>query len=245
MIEKFILALGLLAYSLTAHASLIEYNGYSRNTNDNVVISGGLEWLMWTQTNGMSINQALATYSSEGWMLASNTQMAGLFNNFGLGNIRWKFLEEQHEYSSSDWTLSESQPEDYFHMLFGSTYINPSICTSVFQDQCALSSDNYQRSAAVFGSDSDRNGWYMSAFVHTDYQWQSTYDGVRNWSAVQFITSGILTADERMLDAGVALVRFVKQEPNPVTSPGAAGFLILGFLSFAFRRYLMKDGIEM
>ena len=80
-------ALALVIILLThqlAYAGPIEFKGYSRENSSNVVTGGGLEWLQWTVTKGMTIDSALKQYTAQGWRLANNEQMATLFNTFSV-----------------------------------------------------------------------------------------------------------------------------------------------------------------
>jgi hypothetical protein len=73
-----------LAVSGLANAVPITHYGYTLNPSTNIVThTDGTEWLKWDQTLNESIDSALSIYASQGWMLASNTQMAGLFADFG------------------------------------------------------------------------------------------------------------------------------------------------------------------
>lgn len=87
--RNFIYTLSIIVFSVflcsTSYASLITYESYSRDSNDIVVTGGGLEWLMWNQTYGLSASEAVTRYESSGWSIATNAQMANLFNSFRFG----------------------------------------------------------------------------------------------------------------------------------------------------------------
>ena len=76
MLMKTFIASCLLVTSMASQAAIISHYGYERDSASNIVTGGGLEWLKWDVTKGLSINAALAAYSADGWMLASNSQMA-------------------------------------------------------------------------------------------------------------------------------------------------------------------------
>ena len=78
--RRMLLALALMATAHQSPAAPISFAGYSWDGSSNVVIGGGLQWLRWTETDGMSIDTAKATYGGDGWVLASNVQMAARFS---------------------------------------------------------------------------------------------------------------------------------------------------------------------
>ena len=63
MLKKILVASCLLVTSMASQATIISHFGYERDSASNIVRGGGLEWLMWDVTKGMSINEALAAYS--------------------------------------------------------------------------------------------------------------------------------------------------------------------------------------
>ena len=78
------LAVATFALSANAYSATVSYSGYSLDTNTNIITDGDIEWLRWDQTIGMSIDQALSAYSADGWRVASNIEVATLFNSFAL-----------------------------------------------------------------------------------------------------------------------------------------------------------------
>ncbi len=69
--------------STSVNAATITHNGYSLNTDTSIITGGGLEWLQWDETIGLSANNALAAY--DGWRIATSTETASLLNSFNLG----------------------------------------------------------------------------------------------------------------------------------------------------------------
>lgn len=55
----------------------------------------GLEWLTWDKTVGMTVNEAFENYGRDGWTLASNIEMAALFNMFFLDDDVSIYVREQ------------------------------------------------------------------------------------------------------------------------------------------------------
>lgn len=68
--------------------------GYTHDTSTNIVVGAGYEWLRWDVSAGMSIEE-LNTYASSGWELASNQQIADLFNDFQFGYWFDATIEDQ------------------------------------------------------------------------------------------------------------------------------------------------------
>lgn len=111
------------------HATIISINGYSLDSQKNIVTSdAGLELLQWDVTINQSINQALAgickTYSGGGWTLANNGQMASLLNSFDFGltfdsNDR-KMQEKRGAYIAGE--DINTDPYLQFNKPFGNTY---------------------------------------------------------------------------------------------------------------------------
>lgn len=60
----------------SANATLIDNGAY---LTDDVA---GLEWLDLTATDGMSYNQALATYAADGWVGVTQTQYLNMFDHY-------------------------------------------------------------------------------------------------------------------------------------------------------------------
>jgi len=60
--RAFILALFLMCTATGVQATLITSNGYTLNTQTNVVTGFGLRWLQWSETVGLTADEALARY---------------------------------------------------------------------------------------------------------------------------------------------------------------------------------------
>lgn len=56
--------------------------GYDLDESTNIVTGGGLEWLQWDETVGMTVGQAITEYGVDGWRLATSTEMSNLLNSF-------------------------------------------------------------------------------------------------------------------------------------------------------------------
>jgi hypothetical protein len=243
MLKKLILLSSLLVTSLSAQATVISHSGYERDSASNIVRGGGLEWLKWDVTKGMSINSALTLYASEGWRLASNNEMASLFNVFKFGkNESWISSGGTDEHVSP-WSSGESSPHNFFLDLFGKTYHES--CTTVGVTVfCYENNDPRSYASAFFGNYDSRNinkKYNLavilddSAFVRTDANdvvSKRYSDGV-----AQLIENYCNANCTSSLDHySVALVRSGVPSGVAVPTPGPIGLLALGLLALGFRR---------
>jgi len=79
---KFTIAVTGIILSLSSQASTVSFNGYTLDTNNNIVTGGGLRWLQWDETVGLSVNEALA--NNNDWRVATDSEMNALMSDFGL-----------------------------------------------------------------------------------------------------------------------------------------------------------------
>jgi hypothetical protein len=207
-----------------AEAALISYNNYSLNTDTNIVTNNGAEWLQWDVTIGESISSALVEYASEGWMLASNSQMAGLFTDFGWGS---SVQDDVNILTRGTFSAStDESPMDKFIELFGSTRVDdPRLCREYGAGGLACS-----HSTSIYGSDLDNDGLYKIANIYSDYVYCRNYcwntedsaDIGRDYVNISYFSSG----------AGIALVRVVE-----VPAPSTVLIFALGLMGLAARRF--------
>jgi hypothetical protein len=230
-----LLAAGL-SLSVNANAASLTHNGYTLDTETNIVTGGGLQWLQWDVTDGMSINQALGTFS--GWTLASNIQMTGLLTAFSEG-----FTFTDSEIASQSTNISYQNALD-FQALFGLTnsqyerwgrdYGNTSrrYTTQVMFGNDADGDGLYNTADVVARhstySDRNCNGWGSCTTTYRDYYSASlSISKPRDWSDADF-ANGV---------TGVALVRDMNVSAVPIP---AAAFLfapaLLGFLGLRHKR---------
>ncbi|EOX3463595.1 PEP-CTERM sorting domain-containing protein [Vibrio cholerae] len=225
MLKKILLASCLLVVSIASNATVISYNGYTRTAGSNIVTGGGLEWLKWDITKGLSINDALSVYGKDGWKLASNAQMAAMFNVFQFGHDGWVDDTSSLQYVSMPWNRSEDSAHNAFLQLFGYTELKGS-------NFGYSATDSLVRSLAFFGS--DINGGYFSyAMVQDDV---STGRGQPVMDHVAWLSSAYHSIDRGRNDVGVGLVRVVKNsKPTPVPLPGSLSLLALGIVGLGLR----------
>jgi hypothetical protein len=200
---KFIQLITMVAFglSLSSNASAlpISYAGYTLDEATNIVTGGGLEWLQWDETDGMTISDALATYHCDGWGLASNVQMAALFNAFNIGEIAWDNLENtgQHRSTGFDSVEPNDDTDRIFVNIFGNTGTeHPSTGTN-----------DLEAAYALFGNDLDADGFFNTATVADDFTFY--YNGIHNQYGEASITedNSYFTRTWSSTYYGIALVR--------------------------------------
>lgn len=97
---KFLPLVSLLCFG-QVNAAIISYGSYSHDDTTDIVVGDGLEWLQWDHDDvlGRSWNEIrnnLDLIEGGGWSLATNSQMASLYNNFDFGfNFDANSLETQ------------------------------------------------------------------------------------------------------------------------------------------------------
>jgi hypothetical protein len=223
MLKKLVLLSSLLVTSMTAQAALISHFGYERDSASNVVIGGGLEWLRWDLTRGRSINQAVAEHA--GWTLASNMQMASLFNVFQFGKTNWSTDESLGQAKARYWDAQEEGPHEEFMRLFG--------ITAWYGLPHYTDNDPFVTARAVYGSDENGNLQYNVASVGSDF---TRFDGSVGSAGAVLWPEGV-SRDWRDDDTGVALVRARSViPPDQVSLPGSLSLLALGLVALLFRR---------
>lgn len=219
----------LLLVSHLAQAGVIGYNGYSRNESSNIVSNGKLEWLKWDATLGMSVDSALTTYAADGWRLASNKDMASLFNTFKFVQFTsWTDVENETQANPSEWTPSDIGPHSFFIELFGSTYHAQCAPDQILW--CYSNSEPYTFTFAIYGDDSDGDGLLNSALVQDDFIYLlPDYDSYDFNVALLCADSPDACNAYHQYDRGIALVR-------DVAEPGTLGLLALALLGLAASR---------
>ncbi len=207
-VRKFIAAIVLVFATSQIDAATINFAGYTYNDATNVVVGGGLEWLRWTETDGQSINQALTTYGPQGWQIASNAQMAALFNAFKFTNVpigAFDSDENTHQFfgtGSDGPTTLASDPEPIFVSMFGNTDAD------FVGDDNAV--DGIERSGAIFGHDLDNDSVYNQAYVIDDY---TSFTG-QQVQGIVVLGSEIAQSFWSQPSSGVGLVRVVPLPPS-------------------------------
>lgn len=76
LVKAFSVAALTLSASAFVNAAPVTIGDYSYSGTGSTFTGGGLEWLRWDQTKGMSVNQALAANS--GWRVANGQEVSAL-----------------------------------------------------------------------------------------------------------------------------------------------------------------------
>jgi hypothetical protein len=112
--------------SCNVNAGIITYGSYSHDSNTNVVVGDGLEWLKWSLTDNMSHSQAISYANSnygDGWEIATSNQVSGLVKSFDFG-FSWDPQNPTNESASSNFKSNSQSGSVYnFVSMFGHTYI--------------------------------------------------------------------------------------------------------------------------
>jgi hypothetical protein len=233
--KKLVIGLCLLLTNSFTQAALITYNDYTLDTGTNIVSGGGLEWLQWDVTRGQSIGDALTTYASQGWGIASNTHMAGLFNAFGFGaSTPWDNNENTSQIQATPWNAGDdinSDPIEQFLALFGISFL--------YGGDPSYSDDHFDMTGAHFGLDSDADGKTNIALLNTDYILAVDAGLERDGHARLLSDTANLNMFGPLDYYGVALVRTIAPV-NDVPAPSSYLLLALGIVGLAMRRRQLR-----
>ncbi len=239
MYKMFFVALSLLVTSMSSQATLISHNGYQRDSASNIVKGGGLEWLKWDLTKGSSINSAIAKYSKDGWVLASNVQMAALLNAFQFGKSDWTSQENIYQSVAGKWDASESTVYNNFVELFGFTTFNT--CAQGEVLSCHAAEDPRKNAYAIFGSDANKDGMVNIAMVVDD----ATLYGMFGNSYLEpsvMITADIAPYFYSSSNHGVALVRTPQPSVSPVNTSATLSLFVFGLIGLGCWRRKASGG---
>lgn len=216
----------------SAEAAVISYNNFSKADNSEIVHGNGLQWLSWTNTNGLSINDALAKYKQDGWRLASNLEMAGLMNNFKLGLANWTASEQTDQSAVISWVAGEGSVSQLLIQMFGAT-MRGGTCGELGRGVlCYQDKDPLTIAAALFGSDDNQNGKYNTVQVIDDASYVNANGSVGQVPHQAALWRDIRDSSVPFANTGVALVRTV----NNVPAPTSLALIGLGLLALRLRR---------
>lgn len=165
-----------------ASASVISHYGYSYDSTTSITTGDGLQWLHWDVTAGMSIDQALATYSADGWHLAGNSQVVNIMQVF-FPMYNWLPTLDENTRLGVFVSVADTDYYRHFGQIFGLTF-----------------NDGFSWTTALFGHDEDSDGYYRSVWgAYTDYEPVVAIEGdIQDY-----------TRDYQASDVGIALVRSI------------------------------------
>ena len=208
----------MLASSWQASSNIISYNGYE--LNENIVSKGNLEWLQWSQTDALSIPQALSSYEQDGWNVASNSQVNTLFEAFGFTPSNENYYMLRFDPYTAD---VDEDEHDNFVELFGATH-------EVSGGKFGSGVNAKYASAAHFGLDDDEDGRHNRAMVASDNLKFGNPNPARTHLTSD--TAGKTSYNSSLVSYGVALVRTIE-----VGEPSAFVIIALGIMGLASRRF--------
>lgn len=236
MLRHCFLASCLFVTSMAAQAGLISHGAYSRASDATVVSSADLEWLMWDATKGLSIDDALAKYQSQGWVLASNAQMADLFKAFQFGKDDWLDTETLSQEYAFTWSADELSIHNTFISMFGMTNSGV-VCPEVGPAaNCHRAADPLWSTRVFFGADGNQDGRYNLASVSDDRTLLNNFGSVLNIYHYAILADDGYGRDESLKTVGVALVR-APSSVVAVSAPSSISLLALVFLALlGYRR---------
>ncbi|WP_339806835.1 hypothetical protein [uncultured Marinobacter sp.] len=119
-----------------AYSGLITHNNYTLDTDTNIVTGGGLEWLQWDETLGLSIDDVTdpnSQYAQAGWSVVSDQQMAALFNEWAFGPAGYVWGTDE-TVTQGVFEFGATLPEVLtyqFTELFGATFTSSSGATNL------------------------------------------------------------------------------------------------------------------
>ena len=173
-----------------------------------------------------SIQSQLSTLEGGGWSVASNVQMAQLFNAFDFG-LTFDTDENTTQYVDTGFSAGDpgTEADEVFISMFGDTY------TASGRSFC-YHGDCVNTSVAYYGNDPDADAGINRALVRDDSIYPSGYESA---GFVELRDDGLFKNNDINATAGVALVR----EFSPVPVPAAAwlfGSGLLGLIGVARRK---------
>lgn len=217
-----------LSASISAHAAILSYGGYTHDTTTDIVTGNNLEWLQWDVTTRESIDSItpqLDTLYGGGWSIASNEQMAHLFNAFDFG-ITFDSYEFTYQSVTTPYIYPDSlaETDEMFIAMFGDTSAGTgSYC---FFSHC------FKQAAAYFGSDLDNDGLVNDALVRDDYQYASNGDRVLGYVTLDSDFTPLSRSDAMV---GIALTREISAVPIPAAI-WLFGSGLIGLVGFLRRK---------
>ncbi|MGQ8365537.1 hypothetical protein [Glaciecola sp. 1036] len=149
-----IAVLFLFTLAFPTKASLLTINGFTLNTDTQIVSGNSLEWLRWPETANMSIQQALNIYQPEGWRLAYNQEVVDLMNVF---------------FAAEDWSPALDE-----NTSVGATLDHTAGGVNLWRDFTNIMGVVFSPGPAfsnmLFGEDADSDGFYRSlGSFYSDY----------------------------------------------------------------------------
>jgi hypothetical protein len=231
--RKHIFVAGFIMASSIANAGSI--TDYSL-TGDIVTNSAtGLEWLDWDVTRGQSVYWLMTDMGVDakalrdgGWEMASNAQVAGLFNDFGFGGLVWDTVESTSQSAGTRGSVGSVSHEDAFIALFGDQHASAGL-----SEGWPINPRSYAN--AYFGRDGDDDGFVNFVGVNSDYRLYKPGlgGGIYYFDPLFHLTEDAYRTSWPENDVGIALTRTVVEE---VPEPSSVALLAIGLAGLGISR---------
>ena len=209
-----------LIVSITGNASLITKNGYTLNTETNIITDGTLEWLQWDLTVGLTLSEALNLNPVDGFMLATNTQVKNLFNGWGFQNVPANSFGDTEDEAYGTSVISPSLTYQDFVFIFGVT------------EDGSFGDNQNQTSEALYGIDSDADNLINLAEV----RWRIDPTSLNSVRQIARLSGDEYTKGGFYDNKGWALVRNANTS-SQVPEPSTLAIFALGVIGLALRRF--------
>ena len=141
--------------------------------------STGIEWLQWTETTGMSIYEALNLYQDDGWRVASEGQMAGLYRRF-FPHVTWD--DDPNTYQTN---LGATAPEGV-DLWFHHDGIDPSLAFGELFGQV----DHLSLNGGIYVNNQELENVSGRYYTEAIYGAELNADGYYNWARAWTETTG-------------------------------------------------------
>mmetsp|Transcript_27557 Transcript_27557/g.35561 ORF Transcript_27557/g.35561 Transcript_27557/m.35561 type:complete len:243 (+) Transcript_27557:30-758(+) len=219
----------------SAQSALISLNGYTLNSDTNIVSNGELDWLQWDINRGISRedveNTLLDNAQYQGWRYATYNEMLSLIKTF------FPFVDTNsvHWYQSTRHGLTVAEYVDYslFHELITTELDDFGQLFGSINSRATFSSLTVNYGDVSFDNDS-------GGVLVNSSQSLSIFDGLIDeptWEDKVRFSAGMYESSWQTI--GHALVRKSIHVSSPTTLP----LLVLGLI-FLFRRILIKNELN-
>ena len=220
----------------------------------------GLEWMTWDQTKSMSISDALTMYEADGWRLATNKEVASLFNGYflDLEGVNTHTFEpgpdETFPGTPSYFVNAENALQTAYSPAAhdnGISFLETFGITDYLCDTMVEGNGCVTWSSALFGADADGDGKFnLASFAYHEFADENTYatlsaDDYDPGYTMQVAKMSASLEVPTEYSTGVALVRnlgYVPTEPTAVPELDAkksviAFALLIGIMFMVRERF--------
>jgi hypothetical protein len=230
---------GILAITLPTKAGTI--TDYTLIGNYVTNTATGQEWLQWTETRYMNVNTAVNQFSSDGWRLATISDMAGLYNDF-FNETTWLADENIDQTNEGLTTYDSADNSLIFGSLFGWTAVENSVIYPNQDVSWAITGNHV--TYALFGGDEDGDNLYNRAWVNSQHTscYPSPCTDVAENAHIWADSAATQTATRHY---GVALIRdgvasTPSEDPTSVSEPSSFISFCIGILGLGYIRRKAK-----